>query len=274
MQHKNRERKFKLHPYTQEIINQYKDGISTIKLAEKYNVHVSSICKLLERNGVERKHVSSSCYYIDENFFEKIDSEQKAYILGFIFADGCIVECKYTNVLRIVLAEKDYLHLEKIRDIVAPTYNINTSDSCKKHFNCQTAFIFSVGNNKICSDLMTHGCTPRKSLTLTFPTTVPDNLIHHFIRGYFDGDGCVCTWNKKTYFSLLGTYEFLKSIQNIFERFLNVNKNSILVYPRSKAHTIYYGAKKDIRSIREYFYHDATIYLQRKYDSFFKNEKI
>lgn len=46
-------------------------------------------------------------------------------------------------------------------------------------------------------DLCKHGCVPNKSLILTFPRTIPDNLIHHFIRGYFDGDGSVFILNKK-----------------------------------------------------------------------------
>ena len=114
--------------------------------------------------------------------FEKIDSEEKAYWLGFLYADGYISFSE--NKIELSLAEKDVHHIEKFRDFLGINNRICYRPSVK-------AYRLSFRSDKCKQDLINQGCTPRKSLTLKFPTSkqVPYELIRHFIRGYFDGDG-------------------------------------------------------------------------------------
>lgn len=129
----------------------------------------------------------------NENYFDIIDTPQKAYFLGLLYADGCISHTTRTSgsicyIMAIALQEDDKYVLEKFRIEMERPNNllfIRGNDHRK------AKFCFTVSGEKIHHDLEKHGCVERKSLILQFPTTVPEELMSHFIRGYFDGDGCI-----------------------------------------------------------------------------------
>jgi len=133
-----------------------------------------------------------------------------------------------------------------------------------------------VANKHLWETLNAYGCTPRKSLTLKFPKKEifkDEGLIRHFIRGYFDGDGCIsrhlCKHIVSPLVSILGTSEFLNSI----EIYSNIY-GSILKDKRWKNNTKYINFKKpEAIKFINYIYNNSTIYLDRKYKlyQFFKN---
>ena len=135
-------------------------------------------------------------------------------LIGFLCADGCI----YANNNQIELSLKldDFEHLEKFKDFVEWKGKVR-----KDYFRCRVCF----GDKTIHHDLIKLGCIPNKSLVLKFPTEdqVPEELIRHFIRGYFDGDGCIYFTKQgkgNCNFSVLGTKEFLEGLMNK----ININK--------------------------------------------------
>ena len=107
------------------------DRLSSIEIGRIYNINASAVCYLLNKFGVERrddKHKSK--YYLNERYFEYIDSEEKAYWLGFLFADGFVNKDSYVG---IALQSSDYHHLEKFRDCIHSNHIIHTykcSDNC------------------------------------------------------------------------------------------------------------------------------------------------
>jgi intein/homing endonuclease len=262
-----------LLPYTEDIIKMYQSLTSLQKIAEQYNVHYSSVRNLLVKNNIPIKHVSSSCYKINENFFETIDTEEKAYILGFIYADGCVHDTvSYTKYLTLSCAEQDCEHLLKIRNILCPNYTIHITDfNSRYNKNAQKTHKISIGNNKLCDDLTQHGCVPRKSKVLIFPTSVPDRLLPHFIRGYFDGDGSIFIRKKLPHksISFIGTLEFLQGIQDIFVNLLGCNSTTIYYCKRDHIYEYRIHQGSDILLIRDYFYTNATIFLERKHSKFY-----
>ena len=132
-------------------------------------------------------------------------------------------------------------------------------------------------------DLINKGCVPKKSLILKFPTenVVPNNLIRHFIRGYFDGDGCVFfrTYkvldkrvnkkiDSKNYtLNFVGTKEFLLKIKTILSSELQTNKD-IEIRPKGKSYQLSYGGSTNFIKIFEYLYSDSTVFLYRKVNKF------
>jgi hypothetical protein len=116
------------------------------------------------------------------DIFQNIDTEEKAYWLGFLYADGCVHSQE--NKIELGLAEKDYEHLNKFRNFLQIKNKIAYRDSTK-------SYRLSFRSKKSKQDLIALGYIPCKSLLLHFPNSqqVPDYLIKHFIRGYFDGDG-------------------------------------------------------------------------------------
>jgi len=121
--------------------------------------------------------------------------------------------------------------------------------------------------------LIKHGCVPRKSLILEFPTTVPEHLLKHFIRGYSDGDGCIY-WGYNKYktnvtseWSILGTKEFLMGIRVLLNNELNIDAH---LRKRNNVYEIRISRISDFKKSLEWLYKDIdiTLLLQRKMDKF------
>lgn len=201
----------------EEILKKYNDGISVKKLTKEFNHGRKTIIKFLTDNGcnVRNKRDSHLRFSINENYFELIDSHEKSYWLGFIYADGNI----YKNKLQIGLAHKDKNILNKFKRCINSNYKLYNDGGYPK---------FIVRNNKIVQDLNKLGVFPKKSLNLIFPDTkqVSDEFINSFILGYFDGDGWITYRNYKNKFGykikswnfgIISTFEFCQSVKNILD---------------------------------------------------------
>ena len=97
---------------------------------------------------------------------------------------------------------------------------------------------------------------------------VPKELIRHFIRGYFDGDGSLCVTEKTRSIDVLGTYDFL--YQLCLESGIDTNKIYVSKSKSNKVFRIVLGSKSDLYNFSKYMYDDCNIYLDRKYEKFKK----
>lgn len=242
----------------EKIILLYNSGESIDKISKLLSVSTNKIWNCLLANNIDttRKYRK---YSLNETVFETINTEAKAYWLGFLYADG------YVNNQRGVelsLKESDLNHLEKFKLFL----NTDSVITYKKELKAYSLKIYSV---KLSRDLTKLGCHQNKSLTLEFPTEeqVPRHLIHHFMRGYFDGDGCVCIGQNQMRFSIIGTHDFIDKYDDILMNAINrTNKNK---YGRcGRAYELRRGGNLQCKSIYDFLYKDAEIYLTRKYDYF------
>ena len=126
-------------------------------------------------------------------------------------------------------------------------------------------------------ELIKKGCIPNKSLVLKFPSydTVPKELMSHFIRGYFDGDGCISLHQQvhsiRKEVSLLGTKEFLEGIL----KETGIGGTAIKKEKRTESNTYYIAwHKKEGDEMLNYMYGNASVYLQRKYNKYLLNSSI
>lgn len=197
-------------------------------------------------------------YSYNKDFF-KYDNELSYYWAGFIAADGCILKNKYSNILKIALSIKDIDHLEKFKNDIESNHPIKTYDSY-----CQ----IYITSNDFENDLKRFNIVKNKTHIYTFPINLNQNLIHHFMRGYFDGDGSwyyhkVINKTNQLCFSLRGTLDFLK----IYKNYLNENnidtKSNCLL--SSGIGQLSISGNKITEKIINYLYKDANIYLDRKY---------
>jgi hypothetical protein len=191
------------------------------------------------------------------DIFETIDTEEKAYWLGFLFADGYVSGTRHAVALDLQLKDKE--HLMKFKSFLNSHVNI-TEDS----FRCR----MTITNKKFKEDLIKLGCTPKKSLSLIFPV-IPDYLLKHFIRGYFDGDGSITRnikegiWNNASIGG--GSKAFMEELKKII-----IDKAKIAIpqlYKRSE-HSFWYiifSGDKFVNFVN-YMYKDCNIYLDRKMD--------
>lgn len=265
----------------------YNKKLNIKEIAKLYNVSYTLIRNWMIIYSIERRNSKelSRKYHINDNYFEIIDTEEKAYWLGFIYADGCIMKTK--NSYRISLTQTDKNVLDSFSKSISSSYPIRAYISntgfTKKNGEKSRYYIIVLNSNKLAIDLINKGCTTKKSLKLKFPTEeqVPKHLIHHFIRGYFDGDGCVSItrstrhyneYSSISYYLIInisGTKEFLEGIKDNFN-FLE--KDSNVIHKELRTNTNCYNLKltSSKRSLLfyDYIYKDSNLYMKRKRETF------
>lgn len=268
----------------QEIIALYQTKLSTIKLAKKYGCSTGAINNVLKRNNVQRRSNKENrrLYTLNQDFFNKIDTEEKAYWLGFLYADGNIRKHKNQSIIQLKVEDREVI--EKF----LKSLNCNMPIGEYKNWSGGDIFGVCLTSDKMFGDLSKHGCVPNKSLILKFPTTLPNELVNDFIRGYFDGDGSVYINNKRwiktpktnpetCYTEYIGvgfngTKELLEGINKHFY-IGTIHKES-----RRKSTNTWYmhtTSKEKVKSFYEYLYKDAKIYLNRKkkkFELFYKKD--
>ncbi|MDP3917926.1 MAG: LAGLIDADG family homing endonuclease [Candidatus Woesebacteria bacterium] len=224
------------------------------------------------RGGHNRKH-------INKNFFRSW-SPKMAYVAGFIYADGAIEDVRTSSrtcYLAIGINDKELLL--DIRKSMSSNHNIYVEKEHwekfpgNKRYLSRESYKLRVGSQALFNDLVNLGLTPRKSLTLKFPT-VPDIYLGHFVRGYFDGDGCVNISYKQgsrtpilsTIFTC-GSKDFLVSLSHLLENKISIKAGNVRF--QSKAFRLRLR-KNDSLKLLKYIYEDMdkSIYLRRKYDKY------
>lgn len=247
------------------IIDKYQSGMSMKQMAKTYHISAARIKNILTLNNIQ---TTPSAYHrdylskINHDYFSKIDTEHKAYWLGFLYADGYNNEKFYQ--IELTLKEADSYMLEILKQDVNTVYDIFNKDVKlnDKIFKCSRLTLYS---KKMSQDLVRLGCVQKKSLVLKFPTEeqVPKHLIHHFMRGYFDGDGCI----SGSKVILVGTKDFL-------ERYVDIIRNNTDISPAGSWSTTglasqwQHASKKDLKLIYNFLYNNETICLKRKQEKF------
>lgn len=249
------------------IIQEYQKHHSTTIIAKQFNVCPQSIRTILRKNNVNVlsiQELNKLNFPRDSDFFEIINTPEKAYWLGFLYADGYISK---TNEIRINLKQEDKDHLIKFCKVIqAPKTSIKYSEKREKDKIYYQAYI-GIRDIKMANDLADKGCINNKSLVLTFPLDkIPELLYSHFIRGYMDGDGSIHytqSGRAKTpnyRLSFIGTKNMLTSIKHI------LGKNNLSLENRTTHYSLQISGNKQLEKIFEYIYKDSYdgIELTRK----------
>lgn len=268
----------------EEIEELYKTGKYTFKAISKiYNVNPSTIERYLAKIGYKAKSQSElqRKYPIVEDFFDKIDTEEKAYILGFLYADGYNDTNK--NAVCISLKYDDVEILNTITKIIQPTkplFYLDMSPENRGMKNSKNQYRITINNKHISERLVELGCGKAKTSVIKFPNSgqVPLDLVHHFVRGYFDGDGSVSSgkWFK---IYIISTPEFLINLQCILKDSIGINitkLNTSRKYSKEvNIATLNIGGRLQCIRFKDWLYKDATIFLERKkkvFDTKYINE--
>lgn len=226
-------------------------------------------------------------YQMNENYFSEINTHEKAYILGFIYADGCVKCSKEEYSLEI--AQK----IER-KDILEHIINaLNSNIPIKEYIPGIVQINFC--SKQIANDLIKLGAVPNKSLILEFPTEkqVPKEYLSSFVLGCFDGDGCV--WNGKrkkmwvknekkpgemrerivhnVKFTYTGNVQFVEALQNLLIKEGIVSKKTKLNFSKAKnpnnntcdkVCTMEYSGRKQMKKLYEYMYSKSPIWCNEK----------
>lgn len=244
----------------EEILELYNQGLNQAQIAEHLNCSTGNISHRLKKEGIIFKRDYSKVrrtrinrYKMDLNFFENIDTEAKAYFLGLMYSDGSVTKTQFYIKLHdedIIQKFKQELKCESpIRYIEKPW----------------KAYIFAVSCQQLCSQLISHGCVPNKTKIIQLPI-LNKNLYRHFIRGFFDGDGCLQLQDKIYHcrFDLTcASLKFLEQLRPIISEHAKTNGYLGKEKKYNVWHLNYSGHQ--VKQILDWLYKDAHFYLQRKY---------
>lgn len=264
----------------EELYILYKTGTSMNKIATLINrKSAESVRTLFKRRGYDTNIKRQ--YPINETIFNTIDTELKAYYLGLIAADGCVHK---SNDLSISLQQRDGYILKYLKNAIQPDKPLVIIPS---KGNQQEQLKLSIRSSVICSDLIKLGFPPNKSqVGMSFPNLNKD-LIRHFIRGFFDGDGTITGCLEKTKSKNTGdvinnglsrkvklvstSKSFLEDVNiNLFNLGLS-NRNIIEDKSRVRKTPLYrlcYSSLEDIKKLENLFYDNSNYYLKRKQEKF------
>ena len=232
----------------QEVIERYKAGESCQSIADDYKVTFHSISNILEKYDIPRNNI----YYntsLDFNYFDNIDTIDKAYFLGFLITDGSIG--KDNNTVALCLSAKDKKILEVF---IEKTNNANFlyERLDEKHHE----FTFHVKNKHWKEALSKYGVVPQKTGKEYLPLLEDEKLMPHLLRGIIDGDGWISSASHQI--GLCGNEKFITQVRDYFVKELNVYPVKVL-QTQEKLWQITWASQKDIISICNFIYQDKQI---------------
>jgi hypothetical protein len=250
-----------------EVCSAYENGATSTALAKKYKVNDETIRRWLKISGVKmRASRDSLAAPVNSEYFDIIDSEDKAYWLGYLVADACIGESVGTRrSLRFYLAKKDESAIEQFaKDI---SYKGKLRDVRSRN---QKGICFN--NPRLCSSLIDKGYLDWKETgSARLIDSLDSTLIRHFIRGFFDGDGSVSFQTRKRRkkpaysFCMVADknhHEALDRIRSIISEEVSLPPKDVKV--RNTCIFIGWNGNNQVERFAKWLYKDATRYLLRK----------
>jgi hypothetical protein len=244
------------------VIAAYQSGRTRKQVSAECGVSPSTISKIFRRNRIVGR---ATRYELNESFFDDINSEESAYWAGFFSADGCMHQGHYQCSLYLAIRDKG--HIEKFRAAVGYTGPLayrslkapsgNVSDQCG----------VVIGRKVFYEGLLKQGIKPRKSWSLLPPNgNIPADLLRHYWRGHFDGDGSISKRSNRPgerlwQVSELGT----KPMMEAFAEFV-AERTGIVgrVHPKENVWKVLYGGIQHPQTVAHLLYDSATVYLDRK----------
>lgn len=258
----DRELEYIKENYLDKTYQEIADDINQFNDIKKSNKQVRTKASVM---GLSKKK-----YNFDKDFFKEIDDEYKAYWLGFIFADGYVVERKDSRnyELGIELSIVDKSHLEKFNQSIRGNFKISTRMSSESViddriiYSTETSLI-RVYSVDMVRNLKKLGVVQNKTYKKDFPT-VSDELFIPFVRGFMDGDGSIASDGKSVYFTNPNK-EFLIYLKNSLGRLLNVKTGSLYQETEWKSRFGIYS-QKDVSLYLNAIYEKSNVHLDRKYE--------
>ena len=236
--------------------------------------------KFIEENYPLYTHHTSN-RRIRHDFFKNISTELQAYLLGFYTADGSIDEKRKTFRIHLSIKDSELVYLYK--DIISPDArlfsvadNYKTTGRDGKEITGHGSIGVDISSTILVNDLVELGIGYKKTYSdLTIPN-IPENLIRHFVRGFFDGDGSISTYlacekGKKDRVRCgiqidSKTKTLLENIQLFFKN--NNIKFNLIYLKRDDMYRISTSSREEIKKLYLLFYKDSYFYLSRKFNKF------
>lgn len=244
----------------------YSSGDYTFKdLADVFAISSMAIKGLLNRRGYIAKSRSElqRKYTLNESFFDSI-GEVQAYFLGILYADG--YNNTDRNSINLSLKESDIDILVRLNTEIGSNRPLQFINAKKYNDNNSNQYRLVISSKKVSDRAAELGCTKNKTFTIKFPNWLTPAMSNHFVRGYFDGDGCIM--DKSV--SFVGTEDFCNSLANILKD-IGIPNPYIRARHKERNNNIRMlevSGRRQCKILLDWVYKDSTIYMQRKFEKY------
>jgi hypothetical protein len=257
-----------------KIINAYQNGKSGCQIAKENNLTNGKVYYVLEKYKVKMRSnkENSRKYFYNTDYFKEINTNEKAYWLGFIYADGYVAQQDGFKRFGLALSIKDIDHLKKFKKSIDATYPINVYEPTEHSYSDNDYCRIEIFGDNIYNLLNSHGVVEHKTDILTAPD-INNKFKIPFIRGYFDGDGSVycsetqySTKTKAYRIKIEGTLSILNYIKDVIEENNIAQINQY--YKRRENNdtwTLDIGGNFQSKLFLDLIYKDSKLFLDRKY---------
>ena len=245
------------------VIERYNELKNLKKVAKSFGVSLRPIKRILNKNNIE---LTNRRFNVNHSYFNVIDSEDKAYWLGFLYADGCVRKTKTGSQVVLKLSVKDENHLINFKNDLNSEhkiiYNVSKTTSKKGTPSVSNNCVIRVNSGEMVEDLINQGCVPRKTFIIDYPN-ISEEFYKDFIRGYYDGDGNFF-YSEVTKMSVVtivcASEKFREFLIEVMSKLPNIGR----IHEDSGRYAIKIVNIVGIRSFLDYIYFDSKIYLKRK----------
>lgn len=254
--------------FTKEEILALAKNKTQKELSEYLGVTQGAISHWFAKNGLKYDRQVRNRKKVNDTYFDVIDSEEKAYLLGFFIADGCVKEIKYKTKTSYKMSfDNTILDEESImllHDRICPNTKLSIKHMSNKHKPQYTLQWTSDHMAKTLINKYNIGLRKTHDQNFKLPdNTIPDNLWRHFVRGFMDGDGHIDSHNMYFIFT---SKLFMNQVAETFKNF------NYTIY-ELKGKTMNYwrlyiplsGKYREV--IKKFLYDDCKYFLTRKYNS-------
>jgi LAGLIDADG-like domain len=252
------------------IFDKYLAGKTISELGSEYGVTPQAIYGLLKRNDVPIRSQTQSQrkYKLNESVFDQIDTEEKAYLYGFIVADG------YNNVERGVLSihlhNRDKDILIKSKKVLGSSIPLKNTTVLNKSGNKTPVVYLRVYSKLLSNRLVELGMNHEKFRSFKFPHWLNQSLYRHFLRGYMDGDGTIISSKNSERVSVSGTKSFCESVIKIIKTECGIKQIHMKTSDQKGYVSISISRENDLISLFRYLYADTKIFGSRR-EAIFKH---
>jgi hypothetical protein len=246
-----------------QIVAQYEAGLpaSTILATLPFKTR-KTVYDVLEKHGIPRRGGVADYKRYDQTVFANVDTEEKAYWLGMLVADGYVIDSRRDCELQIGLQLVDAEHVERFRAFLGSPNPVVLVASRSERARAMHRVV--VHSDRMARDLAKFGVVPRKTRNTYLPL-LNRNLMPHLLRGVFDGDGTVSRrGDGGVLFGYCGSPRFIHEVRMWLICTLGLADNRVASVGSSRV--IQWTGREDVRKLARYLYGTASVYLQRKYE--------
>lgn len=266
-------KKWQNKKWLEKEYNKY--GSSTI--ANKLGINDATIMYWLKKFNIKTRTRSESLKItqnrkglVNREYFKTIDTEEKAYWLGFLIADGSLNKKKYGYHTSFELSIQDKSVVEKFAEDISYKGKIYLTNTRAR---------LSISDTIFSSELLKYGFSNQKTFNEKFPDKeiIDKSLIKYFILGYFDGDGSIMFYKEKN--RVRARFHLVCGNRNFLEKIKEVLEENGIKFSKKSLHKKYTGCKdvyelessslENIVKIADYFYFNNIYFsMNRKKDKF------